>query len=778
MAAFKPNLLDLLGQADVVQQLRDAFVDIQASLTTTISEASELTKLSESQLRYAEKQGLLSPNRALLDENGEAQRSGQRRYSADDLLRARLIAFLIDKGFSLSDIGEYMTLNSTVIQDILDTTSLRLRPVLDGADDVAFRRFFIPRVLYYSLMLVFERDAIDDAGIVFPIRATRAELDAFDPVPINTVDDLTRLGHVFVAWRARGRPLATFVTVGNPFDDKKLQVRAFDDVVRASAAPSDRCLSPQHAYLIYGAEARAELEQAEHLLSIRQERTRVSDPSRRTANPRVVAGRLMRYVQWLNCTPSAVANRSESTLSEVLFFNSPEMVNPTLGDALLNRLANAIVELGGGMQEFADDARVLKQRALDPCDGPRWRFSCILMPREPAGTFQRQELVVRAQSKEAPHRVGVTTTSPQANAGLTFRAYSSGRIAYRPSVIPLDPAVSYVAEEEPIGSAIAAPAVDGNGLEHSQPPAIIYVASGKEGQFQDNDFLLIRVIGRLVGEIVQTYNSRSHLPSALTDTLTDPELVDGYFAGFLSELSFVTDLERVFLRLAGKPDEKREHGRPDQQEKQELQQKQDRFYQNVRAISLFGVDIDDYSAIQRVQGDRVARQLTREIGKRLRQRLDASLVNGVATARLYRIWADRFYVLVRDEDIQTSITRAEQIRKDIARDYLVHLEREPASDKRPPVSVNVRMVGATFEKDELKALWQGSEGNATICAAQLSRMLEDGLKRASEELNPKERLVWWEPRSKMFLQTATLAAHLAAHPTSSLPHVRDTATAW
>jgi DNA-binding transcriptional MerR regulator/GGDEF domain-containing protein len=777
VAPFKPNLLELLGQADVVQQLREAFVTIQASLTTTISEASDLTKLSESQLRYAEKQGLLSPNRALLDDNGEAQRAGQRRYSADDLLRARLIGFLIDYGISLSDIGEFMAHNSMVIQDILDTKSLRLRPVLDGADEVAFRRFFIPRVLYYSLMLLFERDAIDDAGIVFPIRATRAELDAFDPAPINTVDDLGRLGHVFVAWRARGRPLATFVTVGNPFDDQKLQVRAFDDVVSASAAATPRCLSPQHAYLIYGAEAQAELEQAERLLGLRQERAHVSDPSRRTANPRVVAGRLMRYVQWLNCSPSVVASRSESALSDVLFFNSPEMVNPTLGDALLNRLANAIVELGGSMREFGDDTRTSNQRSVDPCDERRWRFSCILMPREPADTFKRQELVVRAQSREAPHRVGVTTTSPQANGGLTFRAYSSGRIAYRPSVTRLDPAVSYVAEEEPIGSAIAAPAVDGNGLERSQPPAIIYVASREEGKFQDDDFLLIRVIGRLVGEIVQTYSSRSHLPSALTDTLTDPEMVDGYFAGFLSELSFVTDLERVFQRLADKPADKPERDRPDPQEAPEPRKKEDRFYQNVRSVSLFGVDIDDYSAIQRVQGDLVARQLTREIGKRLGQRLNSGLVNGVQTARLYRIWADRFYLLVRDEDAPTSIARAEQIRKDIAREYLVQLERDAASDKRPPVPVHVRMVGATFGQDELKALWQGSERNATICAAQLSRILEDGLKRASGELNSEDRSVWWDANHNTFLQTAALAARAANHPAGPLAEVRDTATA-
>jgi len=752
VVTFKPSPSDLLAQADVVQELREAFMSIQEGLTTTIHEASELTHLTESQLRYVEKQHMLAPNRARLDESSDTPRTGQRRYAAEDLLRARLIAYLIKHGFNLSEIDDFMKHESSAIQGILESTSLRLRPVLDGADEVPFKRFFIPRVLYYALTLVFERDAIDDAGIVFPIRATPAELNAYRPGQVYNVDDLGRLGHVFVAWRARGRPLATFVTVGNPFDDQKLQIRSFDDVVSASAASVSHGSAPLHAYLVYGAEAQRELVEAERLLRTRQESGRLSDPSRRMANPRVVAGRLMRYVQWLNCTPSAVANRAESSMSDVLFFNSPEMVNRTLGDALLNRLANAIVDLGGDMQAVESDAHATLQRYLEPCGERRWRFSCILMPNEPADAFKRQELVVRAQSDKAPHRIGVTTTSPQANAGLTFRAYSSGRIVYRQSVIPLDPAVSYVAEEAPIRSALAAPAVYGNGLEHSQPPAIVYVTSREEGQFEEDDFLLLRVIGRLVGEIVQTYNSRSHSHSALTDTLTDPETVDGYFSDFLSERSFMTDLERIFRRTF-QPGAQPGAARQRATEQQELLE---RFYQHLRSISLFGVDIDDFSSIQRMHGDKVARRLTREIGKRLGQRLNASLVNGVPTARLYRIWSDRFYLLVRDENEQQSIERAEQIRKDIARDYRVQLELDAASDQRPPIPVHVRLVGATFGLGDLKGLWDSSEENVTLCAAQLSRILEDGLKRASEELNPDDRSVWWDTRNKLFQPTATL----------------------
>jgi GGDEF domain-containing protein len=214
----------------------------------------------------------------------------------------------------------------------------------------------------------------------------------------------------------------------------------------------------------------------------------------------------------------------------------------------------------------------------------------------------------------------------------------------------------------------------------------------------------------------------------------------------------MTDLERIFRRTF-QPGAQPGAAHQRATEQQELL---DRFYQHLRFISLFGVDIDDFSSIQRMHGDRVARQLTREIGQRLGQRLNASLINGVPNARLYRIWSDRFYLLVRDENEQQSIERAEQIRKDIARDYRVQLELDAASDQRPPISVHVRLVGATFGLSDLKALWDSSEENVTLCAAQLSRILEDGLKRASDELNPDERSVWWDTRNKLFQPTANL----------------------
>ncbi len=738
MLAHRPrlSLTELLLQPELIEQLRDHFRYIQDSLTTTIHEAADLTHLSEAQLRYAEARGLLAPNRAVDTSAAEPRIRGQRRYTVDNLLRAHLISRLIDHGYSLTEIATYMENNTSIIHELLETTTLGLRSVLNSADDILYRRFFIPRVLYYALSLIFERDAIADAGIIFPVRATPAELADITPGEIEEADDLIHLGHIFVAWRARGRPLTTFITAGNPFErEQKVRLSAFADRATAIPGRATRSAAPTHAYIALAPQAELELDQADSMLTIRQQRDPQRHTGARMANPRAVAGRLIQYVQQLCCSDIARAGQMDSLLSDVLLYNAPDLVNPLLGDALLNRLADTMVELGGRRQ--APDCA---QDGAQDDAATRWRFSCVLMPRELNAPLRQQALVVRAQSKQGPHRVGVTTAAPSDNGGLSFRAFSSGRVAYRAEVIPLDPAVSYVAEESPIGSAIAAPAVEGHGAEQNQPPAVIYIASSEKNAFDDDDFLMTRVMGRLVGEIVQTYNSRGHLPSALTDTLADPELVDGYFAEFRSELSFMTDLTNILKALVGDTQE------PDQDAA---------FTQDVQTLTLIGLDVNNYSSIQRRQGDRVARMLTREIGARVKKRMNGSLTHGVPTARLYRPWGDRFYLLMRDYESDTARQRAEHIQQEISVAY--HLDGDTltsspsaagkADSQSGGIQVGIRMVGATLTRDALLTQLEQAGDDAVTCAAGLSRLLDDGLRQANES---PDRSLWWNAERHSF----------------------------
>ncbi|HEY7975371.1 MAG TPA: hypothetical protein VID72_08525, partial [Ktedonobacterales bacterium] len=350
----------------------------------------------------------------------------------------------------------------------------------------------------------------------------------------------------------------------------------------------------------------------------------------------------------------------------------------------------------------------------------------------------------------------------------TFRAYSSGRVTYRPEINALDPAVSYVSEESPISSAIAAPAVDGQGMEHSNPPAVVYVASRHKSAFNDDDFLLIRVMGRLVGEIVQTYNSRGHLPNALTDALADPEIVDGFFADFLSELSFVTDLQKALKALKEQKAQQglklaRPHWREDDQPPGDGGDLEDleAFHRDIQTLTLVGVDVNDFSSIQQRQGERVARMLTREIGNRLKQRMNAGQVSGVPTTRLYRAWGDRYYLLMRDDDSEQARQRAERMRQDISGGY--HLDgdaqltlrrasgQEGANQAPGSISVGVRMARVALTQDELRAHLVRANGDVTICAASLSRLLEEGLQQANEASTNDERSVWWNAEHNGFM---------------------------
>ena len=755
----RPSLNDLLLQPAVVDELRERFTYIQDSVTTTIHEAATLTRLSEAQLRYVEARGMLSPNRAARNMTAiDTHLRGQRRYTPDNLLRAHLIAFLLDHGYTLSEVSTYMDNNSSIIHDLLHTDALRLKPLLESADDIQFRRYFIPRALHYALSLIFERDAVSDAGVIIPVRANASELAEMEPDGIASADDLFHLGHTFVAWAARGRPVAVFVTAGNPFErEQHVRLTPFSALLNDDAPeePQGGASSmPIHAYIAYEPHVAPELEQAKRLLNLRVSRDRLSEPSnQRLANPRAVAGRLLHHIQLLCCAHLAASGPADTGEGNALLYSAPELFNPTLGDMLLNRLASAVVELGGMSQQKPEQTR--------------WRFACVLTPREPGASLKQQELVVRAQSELGPHRIGVTTTSPKSNGGLSFRAFSSGRVIYRPRVIPLDPAVSYTREEAPIESAIAAPAAEGYGVGLGQPPAVLYITSSEPEAFNPDDFLMIRVVGQMVGEVVQSYNSRGHQPSTLTDALANPEIVDGFFADFLADLDFMGDVTTILQRLKGND--------PDA-----LEQATNPFYNDLKTLTIVGLDVNDFATIQRRQGERVARMLIREIGLRARQRMNNSFAHGAQMTRLYRAWGDRFFMVVRDEDASDARAHAERIRQDISGIY--QLDGETIKSVRRPQSpqglqsqlatlgadgviVCVRMAGMTLDRTEL-ATRLSERDDVNTYVATLTRLLDDGLKQANETPDPYHRSLWWSATLKSFVQVESMPTDL--HPASGV----------
>src|SRR5205823_6709896 len=129
----------------------------------------------------------------------------------------------------------------------------------------------------------------------------------------------------------------------------------------------------------------------------------------------------------------------------------------------LNGFTNMVVRLGGQM---ADGQNL-------------WRFCCILLPKQPLPKepwlpLQQRSLIVRAQSKDSPHKIGLTAVSPDKNANsLDLKAFQSGHVLYRARISRRDFTVAHRDVEGPIRSAVAVPI----GGENGQVVGTIYVAS-------------------------------------------------------------------------------------------------------------------------------------------------------------------------------------------------------------------------------------------------------------------------------------------------------------
>lgn len=741
------SISDLLLQPEVTQHLRERFRTIQRSFTTSIREAAALTELTDVQLRYIESRRLLAPYRtsttaevneavgpplAATSATGATPSPGQRRYTVDDLYRAQVISFLLQRHYSLSEIASFVENSASIIHDLVDAPTLALASALSAADDIQFRRFFIPHALYLALTLIFERDGIADAGIILPLREAAEELASVETPTIESASDLYKLGRVLVAWRARNHPMMTLVTTGNPFEpDQNILLRPLSDLPYAPQASSPS--APVAAYLAYQPAIARELSQADRQIAQRLELPSPA-PGRadiEIANPRAVAGRLLRYVQelWFRQHNGAPAISAEQDAS-LYYYRSPEMMDPLLGDALLNRLANVIADLG------ESSPAPVRQRAdvTEEGDASHWRFCCILTPRERQASPKQQQLIVCAQSEHSPHRVGLTTTDTASNNGLTVRAFTSGHVVYRANILEQDPAVAYIREEWPIHSAIAVPVAAGDG----RPPAVLYVASKREKAFAADDFLLLRVLGQMVGELIQTYHSRFLTSSLVGATLDDPRIVDRYFSGFQPDADFVADLTQVIQAYG---EDEPPDGRPE-------------------TLTLISFDINGYSTLQRRHGDRIARAVTLQFGKRLQRQAMSALRE--ANPHVYRIWGDRFYLM------------AYNLSPDEARDRALHMTRRLStlysfedesgsteSEKDHGIAVSVRMAGMTFSACELIRQMERAQINEHdlaqrskrdvdapfYAAVSLTRLLEEGTQQARDD---EAYALWWRGDSGPF----------------------------
>ena len=108
--------------------------------------------------------------------------------------------------------------------------------------------------------------------------------------------------------------------------------------------------------------------------------------------------------------------------------------------------------------------------------------------------------------------------------------------------------VYYALRERPLQSAMAVP-IDS---QSSYPTGAIYISSAEPEAFNADDMLLTRLVGRMVGELLTSYQAQKQLTDGLTTVLQNPETMDDFFQDlprFGTENAFVRELEALTAQL-------------------------------------------------------------------------------------------------------------------------------------------------------------------------------------------------------------------------------------
>jgi len=335
--------------------------------------------------------------------------------------------------------------------------------------------------------------------------------------------------------------------------------------------------------------------------------------------------------------------------------------DPTARDLVLDLLMDMVVALGGKTPDGQD----------------KWLFCNLFMPQDTSIPLLQRNLVVRANSTNAPMEVsvmGLSVTHP----GLTFKAYQSGHIVYRPKVKPPD--IAYLELESSTHSAIAIPVAGEDGL----PIAALYISSDKVDAFSVADQRALRLISRMIEELFSTYQARRHVMGRLTDMTANPGLVDVSFRNFLSENDFINDVEELLTNI----------------QSQELTEQQSR-----EVVSFIAIDIDNQSALATKLGDHVARNLSREVGTRILGQLK---IFSPELRRLYHISADRYYLILNGMSLEEARKRAETLHMALIGDYRInarlHDKQMPREGLLELPNVTVRLGVASWNYEKLNEL--------------------------------------------------------------------------
>jgi GAF domain-containing protein len=666
---------------DVQERIRQNIQRGRLEATVTIGRAARLFGFTENQLRDWEDRGLLKPFRT----------TSQRQYPPAELEKLAIIKELIDAGGFTpgsipADVDEIWSKIASEHKDQIsrdrsnevDYLPINLR--IENVRAELFWRFYVSRALRLSLMLICDELPNSPAGLVLPLQS--------DPVAsIDSVKDLPKLGPSLVGWLSKTRSSHTLFTLVPSF-----QYSTDHSLLPLAAMKDDRPLEqPEDKTLIV-------LDRLDN----RSNKTLSLAPEK-VETIRLLLAPLYENAQTLHSFFSA-GMRDELD-------PAPNLDGSITADVILDSLADIVVRLGGRTNKGSD----------------RWRFCCIMLPKDPSLPLQQHTLVVRAQSQLSPHKIGGTTVSPDkfVNA-LSLRAYQSGQVICRPNVTDTDTSIALHQMEGPVRSALAVPI----GWENGSVVAVLYVVSYETDAFSDSRQRVLRMVCRMIEEAILTYRVRQQAAARLTNALDRPRSVDPLFEDFLSENDFVLDVEGLLIALKAQLEEWEEP----RHEIVPLEARKARYREQQttgEVVSFIAVDVDNQSSLAVKYGDQVARNLSKEVGSRISgQQLFST---NPEHRRLYHICVDRFYLLLKGMALDEALNKAEQLRVALQGIYRVEARRVSTERLMLPEGklelpgVTVRLGVAAYPYRKLQELLQRYPAETSVAGirAQIMRDLDE-----------------------------------------------------
>ncbi len=681
-----------LQTKDAQERIRQNMQRGREEATVTIGRAARLFGFTENQLRDWEERGLLKPLRP----------TGQRQYSPDELDKLAIIKELIaEGGYSPGaippDIDRIWCSISSKQQDQTaksggeEAENLYIDQRVERTYDELFWRYYASHVLHFSLMLISEDIPNTIVGLVLPLQ----HQDTSDP--IQHPRDLAKISECLIGWLGRNRMFNAFLASAPSFE--------YPTDFRVATLPSTEENIPKgNIWVVVQRKAKPLTPSMPVIETIRRLLTPLYDV--KVENWRSYFGRGMRDFLY------EVTDLSNNT--------SPN---------ILNDLADMIVRLGG---QQADGQN-------------RWRFCCILVPENSALPLQQRSLVVRAQSEHAPHRIGVTTISPNDPLlGISLRAFQSGHVAYRHEISAADTTIALHEVEGPIRSAIAVPI----GGENGMPVAALYIVSDEADAFTEGDQRVLRITGRMLEELLMTYHARLRVTEHLGDLIKKPSVIDALFSDFFSEIDFTMDVENLLKNIQLKMDRKNQfiekhapHTNPDTHFKIQPSSEE--------AVSFIGIDIDNQSKLANKYGDQMMRNLGREVGQRVQEQLRVLFTEHV-DCRLYHVYADRFYLLLKGISLEQAREKAKRIKLILKGPYQLDalhpsIEEPTRPDSMHVLSVSVRLGVTSYPYVKLEDLLQ--RYTAATAVANVRATISRDLDRALEKgrIDGGDVVISWEP---------------------------------